>query len=113
MSSSRNIGDGIDCSGVIISGNGKIIIGDTAYKLPIQECAKQSALNRSPLLVLSPMRATEPVFAKSCLRGAGCTDAGTEEEPQSNVGKMSVCFSEPATHRGHSVSIPVNRAIHS
>ena len=95
MSSNRNIGDGIDCSGVIISGSGNIIIGDTAYKLPIQECAKQSALNRSPLLVLSPMRATEPVLAKSCLRGAGCTDAGTEEEPQSNVDPTHVMWTQP------------------
>lgn len=44
------------------------------------------------------MLTTEPVFAKSCLRGAGCTDAGTEEEPQGNVGEMSVYFSEPAAH---------------
>ena len=93
------IGDGIDCGGVIISGSGNVIIGDTAYKSHIQECAKQSVLNRSPLLGLSPMLATEPVFAKSCLRGAGCTDAGTEDEPQVNVGEMSVYFSEPATHK--------------
>ncbi|GKW26026.1 hypothetical protein PEC311524_36200 [Pectobacterium carotovorum subsp. carotovorum] len=41
------------------------------------------------------MLAVEPVFAKSCLRGAGCTDAGKEEEPQDNIGEMSVYFSEP------------------
>ncbi|WP_245929654.1 type VI secretion system PAAR protein [Brenneria roseae] len=92
------IGDGINCGGVIISGSGNVIIGDTPYKSPVQECAKQAASNRSPLLALTPMLAMEPVFAKSCLRSAGCTDAGTEEEPQANVGGMSVYFSEPATH---------------
>ncbi|OMK90924.1 S-type Pyocin family protein [Yersinia pestis subsp. microtus bv. Caucasica] len=29
-----------------------------------------------------------PVFAKSCLREKGCTDAGTEGEPHRNFGKM-------------------------
>lgn len=37
-----------------------------------------------------------PVFAKSCLRGVGCTDAGTEEEPQENFAVMSVYQSQPA-----------------
>ena len=82
------IGDGIDCGGVIISGSGNVIIGDTAYKSPIQECAKQSVLNHSPLLVLSPMLAVPPVYTKSCLREDGCTDAGTEEEPVENFGEM-------------------------
>ena len=95
MSSNRNIGDGIDCSGVVIYGSGNVIIGDTDYKSLTQECAKQSALNHSPLLVLSPMRATEPVFAKSCLRGAGCTDAEIEEEPQSNVDPTHVMWTQP------------------
>lgn len=88
------IGDGIDCGGVIISGSGNVIIGDTAYKSPIQECAKQSVLNHSPLLALSPMLAVSPVYAKSCLREDGCTDAGTEEEPVENFGEM-VLFAQP------------------
>ncbi|EAN4680376.1 killer protein of pyocin s3 [Salmonella enterica] len=29
-----------------------------------------------------------PVFAKSCLRGSGCTDAGTVSEPAENFGKI-------------------------
>lgn len=41
------------------------------------------------------MLAVEPVFAKSCLRGAGCTDAGTGEEPQDNIGDMSFYVAEP------------------
>ncbi|MER2470901.1 S-type pyocin domain-containing protein [Photorhabdus laumondii] len=31
-----------------------------------------------------------PVFAKSCLRGKGCTDAGTEAEPADNFGRMAI-----------------------
>ncbi|MBN3263013.1 S-type pyocin domain-containing protein [Pectobacterium brasiliense] len=84
------IGDGIHCGGVIISGSGNVIIGDTPYKSPVQDCAKQAALSRAPILILSPMLTIEPVFAKSCLRGAGCTDAGTEDESQSNIGEISV-----------------------
>jgi len=40
--------------------------------------------------------AAMPVFAKSVLRGAGNTDAGTAEEPQSNIGEMSFYQSQPA-----------------
>lgn len=89
------IGDGINCGGVIVSGSGNVIIGDTPYKSPVQDCAKQAALTRAPLLALTPMLAVEPVFAKSCLRGAGCTDAGKEEEPQGNIGDMSFYVAEP------------------
>ncbi|MCK6739201.1 S-type pyocin domain-containing protein [Enterobacter bugandensis] len=38
-----------------------------------------------------------PVFAKSCLRGAGCTDAGTGNEPQANFAAMSFYQSLPAS----------------
>ncbi|KGA42816.1 S-type Pyocin domain-containing protein [Pectobacterium odoriferum] len=89
------IGDGIHCGGVITSGSGNVIIGDTPHRSPVQECAKQAALSRAPLLALTPMLAVEPVFAKSCLRGAGCTDAGKEEEPQGNIGEMSFYVAEP------------------
>ncbi|KHT17931.1 S-type pyocin domain-containing protein [Pectobacterium brasiliense] len=89
------IGDGINCGGVIVSGSGNVIIGDTPHRSPVQECAKQAALTRAPLLALTPMLAVEPVFAKSCLRGAGCTDAGTEDEPQDNIGEMSFYVAEP------------------
>ncbi|UYX07840.1 S-type pyocin domain-containing protein [Pectobacterium cacticida] len=89
------IGDGISCGGVIISGSGNVIIGDTPHRSPVHECAKQAVLNRSPILALTPMLTVEPVFAKSCLRGAGCTDAGKEEEPQGNIGEMSFYVAEP------------------
>ncbi|MEI0694350.1 S-type pyocin domain-containing protein [Pectobacterium aroidearum] len=89
------IGDGINCGGVITSGSGNVIIGDTPHRSPVHECARQAALTRAPILILSPMLTVEPVFAKSCLRGAGCTDAGKEDEPQGNIGEMSVYFSEP------------------
>ncbi|KHT39931.1 S-type Pyocin domain-containing protein [Pectobacterium brasiliense] len=89
------IGDGIHCGGVIVSGSGNVIIGDTPHRSPVQDCAKQAALTRAPLLALTPMLAVEPVFAKSCLRGAGCTDAGKEEEPQGNIGDMSFYVAEP------------------
>ncbi|MCL6336336.1 S-type pyocin domain-containing protein [Pectobacterium atrosepticum] len=89
------IGDGISCGGVIISGSGNVIIGDIGYKSPVRDCAKQASLSHAPILILSPMLTIEPVFAKSCLRGAGCTNAGTEDELQGNIGEMSLYFSEP------------------
>jgi pyocin large subunit-like protein/uncharacterized Zn-binding protein involved in type VI secretion len=43
-----------------------------------------------------PVTPVVPVFSKSCLRGAGCTDAGTAEEPQENFATMSFYQSQPA-----------------
>ncbi|MBK5071553.1 S-type pyocin domain-containing protein [Budviciaceae bacterium CWB-B4] len=37
----------------------------------------------------STSNSTTPVFAKSCLRGSGCTDAGTAPEPVENFGGMA------------------------
>ncbi|EIE2982313.1 S-type pyocin domain-containing protein [Escherichia coli] len=49
-----------------------------------------------------------PVFAKSCLRGSGCTDAGTESEPVDNFGEMSfyqaAAMAGTITHTGASES---------
>lgn len=36
-----------------------------------------------------------PVYAKSCLKEKGCTDAGTAEEPAENFGQMAI-FAQPA-----------------
>jgi len=35
-----------------------------------------------------------PVYAKSCLKEKGCTDAGTTEEPVENFGQMTI-FARP------------------
>ncbi|RBP64347.1 hypothetical protein BHG07_05225 [Brenneria salicis ATCC 15712 = DSM 30166] len=93
--------------GVIISGSSNVIIGDTPYKSPVQECAKQAVLNRSPLLALTPMLAMEPVFAIPCLRRAGRTDAGTEADPQTNIGQMSMYVAKPVGHAAPSSEKPV------
>ncbi|MFJ5329743.1 S-type pyocin domain-containing protein [Pectobacterium versatile] len=88
------IGDSINCGGVIISGSGNVIIGDTPYRSPVQECAKQAALSHAPILILSPMLTAPPVYAKSCLLDEGCTQAGTEKEPVEHFGEM-VLFAQP------------------
>lgn len=36
-----------------------------------------------------------PVYAKSCLKEKGCTDAGTAQEPAENFGQMAI-FAQPA-----------------
>lgn len=45
--------------------------------------------------IISPV--IVPVFAKSCLREVGNTDAGTAEEPLENFGTMSFYQSQPAS----------------
>lgn len=48
-----------------------------------------SSLSESP-----PLPPPLPVFAKSCLRGEGCTDAGTTPEPISNFGDFMLFTGE-------------------
>lgn len=50
-----SVGDGIICGGVVISGSGNVTIGNATFKSPVHECGKRAALQRSPLLGLSPM----------------------------------------------------------
>lgn len=49
------VGHGISFGGVVISGSNNVFIGNTPYKSLVHECGKQAALQRSPLLALSPM----------------------------------------------------------
>lgn len=90
------IGDSIDCGGVVSSGSGNVIIGDTPYKSPVHDCALQAVMSGAPLVALSPMLTVTPVFAKSCLRGEGCTDAGEEAEPHDNFPPMALYRVVPA-----------------
>lgn len=48
------INDAIDCGGMIASGSSNVFIGDTPWKSPVHDCAKQAVLDRAPLLGLSP-----------------------------------------------------------
>ena len=41
-----------------------------------------------------PAPKVTPVYAKSCLKAKGCTDAGSAEEPTENFGQMAI-FSQP------------------
>ena len=52
-----------------------------------------SNLNPEPLPVVNlPLSspAVNPVYAKSCLKEKGCTDAGTAEEPAENFGQVAI-----------------------
>lgn len=42
-----------------------------------------------------PLPEVTPVYAKSCLKEKGCTDAGTTKEPADNFGQMAI-FAQPA-----------------
>lgn len=51
----------------------------------------------APVPVVNPVPPppeVTPVYAKSCLKEKGCTDAGTAEEPAENFGQMAI-FAQP------------------
>ncbi|MDR9890971.1 S-type pyocin domain-containing protein, partial [Pseudenterobacter timonensis] len=87
---------------------GKIEYGTTATYLRRTKrtmAAARSALplNSSPLPPPAAMREfnpetltpwVTPVYAKSCLKEKGCTDAGTTDEPVENFGQMTI-FAQP------------------
>lgn len=50
---------------------------------------KPATLKQSP-----PAPTITPVYAKSCLKAKGCTDAGNAEEPAANFGQMAI-FAQP------------------
>lgn len=93
------MGDALSCGGVIESGSNNVFIGDTPWRSPVHECIAQAVKEGASMLKISPMPEEPPppvvtlVFAKSCLRGAGNTDAGTEDEPCANFGAMSFYLS--------------------
>ncbi|MDC9612536.1 S-type pyocin domain-containing protein [Xenorhabdus khoisanae] len=45
--------------------------------------------------VIAVERIVKPVFAKSCLQPAGCTDAGTGMEPHTHFGEMQIYRAQP------------------
>ncbi|MCW7762371.1 S-type pyocin domain-containing protein [Photorhabdus luminescens] len=55
-----------------------------SFSSPVKEA---SNVQPEPLVTKAP---PIPVFTKSCLRGKGCTDAGTEAEPADNFGRMAI-----------------------
>jgi len=80
------------------------VIGTTTYWVEKQSnalsgvSAGQNTGSPAPTIQSVPVKPVPPpVFAKSCLRGAGCNDAGTAEEPQENFATMSFYQSLPAS----------------
>ncbi|PNF09492.1 S-type Pyocin domain-containing protein [Enterobacter cancerogenus] len=63
---------------------------------PFEEHRKRAAEWSVTKMAAPATVAAMPVFAKSVLRGAGNTDAGTAEEPQNNIGEMSFYQSTPS-----------------
>ncbi|CAQ84608.1 S-type pyocin domain-containing protein [Photorhabdus asymbiotica] len=53
---------------------------------PVKE--SESVQSGPPPVIKAPP--PTPVFTKSCLRGKGCTDAGTDAEPADNFGRMGI-----------------------
>ncbi|ECG8572478.1 type VI secretion system tip protein VgrG [Salmonella enterica subsp. diarizonae] len=88
---------------------GKVEYGTTAsYMRKVKRTMAASASAKPAEAVSLPPPATmrefnpetltpwvTPVYAKSCLKEKGCTDAGTAEEPVDNFGQMTI-FAQPA-----------------
>ncbi|CAK6500093.1 hypothetical protein PANPA_00018 (plasmid) [Pantoea sp. Nvir] len=55
---------------------------------------------------LAEARERNRVFAKSCLRGEGCNDAGDQREPQSNFAEMCFFLAAPAEDPATDVDAP-------
>lgn len=67
-----------------------------------------SNLKPEPLPVVNlPLSspAVNPVYAKSCLKEKGCTDAGTAEEPAENFGQVAI-FAQPVVVTAVDTTIP-------
>ncbi|MEW9209563.1 S-type pyocin domain-containing protein [Citrobacter werkmanii] len=60
------------------------------------ERAARAAAAEAEAVRLAEERDRNRVFAKSCLRGDGCNDAGDQREPQSNFAEMSFFQAAPA-----------------
>lgn len=58
--------------------------------------AERQAAREAEEKRLAEERERNRVFAKSCLRGDGCNDAGEQREPQSNFAEMSFFQAAPA-----------------
>jgi pyocin large subunit-like protein/uncharacterized Zn-binding protein involved in type VI secretion len=87
-----------------------LVIGSTTYWVEQQSntlsgvAGKHTGTPASSAQTV-PVKPVPPlVFAKSCLRGAGCNDAGTAEEPQENFSTMSFYQSQPASPSAASTS---------
>ncbi len=57
------------------------------FSSPVEKTAGVQSVPVPPVAKAPP---PIPVFTKSCLRGKGCTDAGTETEPANNFGRMAI-----------------------
>ncbi|GKX52213.1 S-type pyocin domain-containing protein [Budvicia aquatica] len=85
----------------IIASTSMIFADDTQYSAaPVRSspavassfappALNQSIAPQSAQSLVDNTTTVEPVFAKSCLRGSGCTDAGKAAEPVDNFGQMA------------------------
>ncbi|WP_145515813.1 S-type pyocin domain-containing protein [Yersinia aleksiciae] len=78
------------CPNHVVIGMARQVVDPIVERQP-QRVAAKSAIPSAPIVkttsVVTPVPPI-PVFAKSCLRGDGCTDAGTSGEPHNNFGQM-------------------------
>lgn len=76
--------------------------------------AAKSAIPSAPIVNTSPVLIPVPpipVFAKSCLCGDGCTDAGTGSEPHNNFGQMGFYQAIPPSPTSSNNNNPANNNV--
>lgn len=66
----------------------------------------EQAVQEAKVKRLAEVRECRRVFAKSCLRGDGCNDAGEAQEPQTNVGEMCFFRAQPVTDPATDEEVP-------
>ncbi|WP_380182481.1 S-type pyocin domain-containing protein [Kalamiella sp. sgz302252] len=83
-----------NCSNNQVLGSTTLWVEDSPDD-PFAEHRKRAAEWPITKMAAATAVAATPVFAKSVLRGAGNTDAGTADEPQENIGEISFYQSQP------------------
>ncbi|EEP9809150.1 S-type pyocin domain-containing protein [Salmonella enterica] len=78
------------------------VIGNTTYSVedlpknpPVTQVRQSSAPPTPPVQQVPVKQPPSPVFAKSSLRGTGCTDAGEQQEPHTNFAEMGIFQARP------------------
>lgn len=68
--------------------------------------AERKAAEEERTKQLAEERDRNRVFAKSCLRGEGCNDAGEDQEPHTNFASMAFYQSEPSAAPASDTDVP-------
>ncbi|WP_145514424.1 S-type pyocin domain-containing protein [Yersinia massiliensis] len=99
------------CPNHVVIGMARQVVDPIVERQPQIVAASKSAILSAPIVKTTPVVTPVPpipVFAKSCLRGDGCTDAGTGGEPHNNFGQMGFYQAIPPSVTSSDNNNPAN-----